>query len=198
MQHYSQLKQDLFAITTAKNKTYIEIGASHPTKINNTYLLEKNGWNGFSIELDISKKEFWDCSDRTNKIYWDNAITFNYLDAVKQNLLPNRLGYLSVDIEPPKNTFASLQKVIEEGLIFDCITFEHDNYQNNDGYDIIVKDYLLSHGYKVAVDNVYRKRKFRQENLKKKEIRKCYMETWFINNDIDFKSIDYDSWKNKF
>lgn len=92
MHHYSQLQQDLFAITTAKNKTYIKIGASHSVKINNSYLLEQDGWQGFSIELDTSKKEFWDNSDRTNKIYWDNAITFDYVNAIEENSLSNRLG----------------------------------------------------------------------------------------------------------
>ena len=197
MQHYSQLKQDIFAFITASNKTYIEIGASHPIKINNSYLLEQNGWPGFSIELDTSKKEFWEDSDRANKIYWSNAITFDYLNAIKENSLPNRIGYLSVDIEPPKNTFAALQNIIETGTIFDCITFEHDNYQNNDGYDVIVKDYLLSRGYKIAVDNVYRTRKFRVPNLKKKQLKKCYIETWFVYNDIDFISCDYDLWTNQ-
>lgn len=195
MSSYSQLKQDIFAINTAISNTYIEIGASHPVKINNSYLLESNGWSGFSIELDTSKKEYWDSSDRNNKIYWDDAITFDYLQALEDNNLPNHIGYLSCDIEPPINTFAALQKVIAQGITFDCITFEHDKYQSDIDYDPIVKEYLQNKGYKVAVDNVFRMRKYRLEPNKPKIIKKCYMETWFIHESIYTKTLDYIDWK---
>lgn len=191
----SQLKQDIFALNNAINKTYIEIGASYPRKINNTFLLEQHGWNGFSIELDINKKEYWDVDTaRKNKIYWDNAITFNYVKACNQNNLPDRIGYLSVDIEPPENTFAALQRVIEQGITFDCITFEHDKYQAEKDYDPIVKEYLSKKGYKIAVDNVYRIRKKRIQGQKKKINKICYMETWFVKDDIQFQTIDYKDW----
>ena len=195
MQHYSQLKQDIFAFITASNKTYIEIGASHPVKINNTYLLEQNNWDGFSIELNLNKKENWDSSDRNNKIYWGDAITFDYLQALKDNNLPNRIGYLSCDIEPPINTFSALKKVIGQGITFDCITFEHDKYQSDIDYDPIVKDYLKDNGYKVAVDNVFRMRKYRLEPNKPKINKKCFMETWFVHESIYTKTLDYIDWK---
>jgi len=191
----SQLKQDIFALNNAVNKTYIEIGASHPRKINNTFLLEQHGWKGFSIELDTNKKEYWDAdTERKNKIYWDNAITFDYAEACNQNNLPNRIGYLSVDIEPPENTFAALKRVIEQGITFDCITFEHDRYQAKKNYDPIVKEYLREKGYKVAVDNVYRRRKKRIDGQKKKINKICYMETWFVNKDINFDIVEYKDW----
>ena len=195
MHHYSQLKQDIFAFDTAISKTYIEIGASHPVKINNTYLLEQSNWKGFSIELDTSKKDHWDSSDRNNKIYWDDAITFDYLQALEENNLPNHIGYLSCDIEPPINTFAALQKVIAQGVTFDCITFEHDKYQSDIDYDPIVKEYLQNNGYKVAVDNVFRMRKYRLESNKPKINKTCYMETWFVNESIYTKTLDYIDWK---
>ena len=66
----SQVHQDVFALKTAKNKTYIEIGAAGPIKYNNTYLLEKNGWQGFSLELNQNRVDQWfeEWSDRKNKI----------------------------------------------------------------------------------------------------------------------------------
>lgn len=191
----SQLKQDIFALQTAKNKTYIEIGASHPRKINNTFLLEQQGWKGFSVELDTNKKEDWEKDiDRQNKIYWANAISFNYVNAAKENNLNMHLGYLSIDIEPPKNTFSALQTIIEQGLSFDCITFEHDKYQSQVDYDPIVTEYLINKGYKVAVENVFRIRKYRVPNQKKKTNKKCYMETWYVNEHIFFEKIDYEKW----
>jgi hypothetical protein len=184
----SQLYQDVFALKTSKNKSYIEIGAAGPVKYNNTYKLEKTGWNGFSIELNPSRVSQWfeDFSDRKNKIYCADAITFDYLKGIQENNLPNRIGYLSCDIEPPENTFAALKKVIEQGIIFDCITFEHDKYQSEIDYDPIVTEYLKNKGYKVAVKDVYRWRK-----------RPCYMETWFVNADIEYVEKSWDEWRTE-
>ena len=194
--HKSQLFQDIFALQNAKNKSYIEIGAWHPIKYNNTYILEQQGWKGFSIELDkTSKEDLWvNALERKNEIYWANALTFDYKKALEENNLSTHVGYLSCDIEPPANTFSALQKVIEQGISFDCITFEHDKYQSDIDYDPIVTDFLKKHGYKVAVKDVYRTRKIRVPNQKKKEVRKCYMETWFVNNSIDFATLTYEMW----
>ena len=185
---HSQAGQDLFALEVVKNnKTYIEIGANHYKHSNNTYPLEvENNWLGFSLELSQKKfKHVWEeQSERTNKIYWDNAITFDYANAVHKNKMPKRIGYLSCDIEPAANTFAALQKVIEDGISFDCITFEHDNYKSNLDYDKIAREYLKSKGYKVAVENVYALNKPHR-----------LFETWFVNNDISYKTISYDTWK---
>ena len=189
----SQLYQDIFALTTSVSKTYIEIGGSAPIKINNTYLLEQNGFNGISLEFNEACIPLWNI--RKNKIYFDNAIIFDYLTALEENNLPNHIGYLSCDIEPPIHTFAALRRVIEQGITFDCITFEHDKYQSEIDYDPIVTEYLVSKGYKVAVKDVYRVRKFRDINQKKKVNKKCFMETWFVHNSINFEEQTYDMWK---
>lgn len=183
----SQLHQDVFALNTAKNKTYIEIGAAGPIKYNNTNLLEQHGWKGFSLELNQSRVNQWyeDSCQRKNKIYCADAIKFDYVSALKENNLPSRIGYLSCDIEPPENTFAALRQVIEQDIVFDCITFEHDKYQSEIDYDPIVTEYLKSKGYKVAVRDVYRWRK-----------RPCYLETWYVYNDIDFDEQIWEQWRN--
>lgn len=184
----SQLKQDVFAMKTAINKTYIEIGAHGPIKYNNTYLLEKNGWQGFSLEINQHCVNAWfeDWSDRTNKIYCADAITFDYTRGLQENNLLTRIGYLSCDIEPPENTFAALRRVVEQGIVFDCITFEHDKYQSEVDYDPIVTEYLKDRGYKVAVSDVYRWRK-----------RPCYMETWYVYDDIEYTTVTFDEWRKE-
>lgn len=183
----AQSLQDVFASTVCKNKTYIEIGGNHPYKMNNSFLLEHQGWQGFSIELDTKYKRHWDKSERTNKIYWDNALTFDYLNAIKENNLSNNIGYLSCDIEPPYNTFKALQTVIDLGIEFECITFEHDLYQFSAvDYNQKAIDFLTQHGYKVAVTNVC------VANTED------YFETWFVKSHIDFETITYQEWKNKF
>ena len=45
------------------------------------------------------------------------------------------------------------------------------------------KEFLINHGYKIAVDNVYSKIKI--------------YETWFINDKIEFKQVDYQQWRDE-
>jgi hypothetical protein len=182
----SQVHQDVFALKTAKNKTYIEIGAAGPIKYNNTHLLEKNDWRGFSLELNQNRVDQWfeDWSDRKNKIYCADAITFDYLAALEENNLPTHVGYLSCDIEPPENTFAALRRVIEQGITFDCITFEHDKYQSEIDYEPMVTEYLKDYDYKVAVTDVYRWRK-----------KPCYFETWYVRKNIEYTEVSFDQWR---
>ena len=55
--NYSKNKEDLYLKKIFKNKnkgTYIDIGAYHPYRFSNTYLLHKKGWNGTNV--DINKK----------------------------------------------------------------------------------------------------------------------------------------------
>lgn len=186
---YSQAGQDWFALSVVtENKSYIEIGANDYKKSNNSYPLEVNhGWVGFSLELNQKRfRQGWEVqTERKNKIYWADAITFNYLEAVVKNNMPKRIGYLSCDIEPAANTFAALQKVIEDGIEFDCITFEHDLYNSDEDYDKIARSYLESKGYKVAVENVYAMNK-----------PKRIFETWFVKDDIEFNKISYNEWKS--
>jgi len=187
MKSNSQSLQDIFALSICGTEsTYIEIGANRPKKNSNTYLLEtSNSWKGFSLELDTSFIPWWeDCKERKNKIYWGDALTFDYKNAIKENNLNLEIGYLSCDIEPPYNTFAALQRVLEQGVSFKCITFEHDLYQYTDkNFNEISKSYLQEMGYKVAVTDVYWKH---PEN---------HFETWFVRNDIEFEKTTFDRWK---
>lgn len=186
----SQALQDIFAYSVVgANGTYIEIGANHPSKHSNTYELEvTHNYKGFSLELNKRKwQSRWQGQpERKNKIYWQDAITFDYVDGATTNGLSNDIGYLSIDIEPPANTFAALQTVINSGVTFRCITFEHDAYRGDDtDYNALSKEFLKLNGYKVAVHNVYYKDPLN------------HFETWFVRNDVDFQEIDFEDWKLK-
>lgn len=182
----SQVAQDIFAILTAQTQTYIEIGAWRPVRWNNTQLLEANGWKGFSVEFDENHKAEW-LAERKNSIYWADAMLFDYRSKLEENNLSSHVGYLSCDIEPADNTFTALRRVIEQGITFDCITFEHDKYQSVVDIDPLVREYLAQHGYKVAVSDVYR------------EIKKAIkmFETWFVRESLDFETCTFNQWKTQ-
>ncbi len=180
MTSYSQSCQDLFALEVCKTKSYIEIGAKKPVKFNNTYKLENNDFQGFSLELSQKHLPDWDAQSRNNKCYFENALTFDYQKAIQENNMNMHVGYLSCDIEPAANTFRALQRVISQGVTFDCITFEHDEYQEGNKYNRLAKEFMASNGYKVAVDQVFIN----------DEPEKIY-ETWFVNNNIAYKQTTY-------
>jgi len=184
-----QSLQDVFAHEISKkNGTYIEIGAAFPVTGSNTYSLEvDNNWRGFSIELNKNHYEgYWnECTERKNPIYWANALTFDYAEALVANGLTTHVNYLSCDIEPPYNTFLALQRVIDQGITFDCITFEHDLYCNpNPNYNIMATGYLANNGYKPAVVDVH-------EGTHK------HYETWFVRNNIEYDIVNFDTWVAK-
>lgn len=185
MKQGSQAYQDRFALQVCKNKTYIEIGANCPVRRSNTYFLEEeHNFKGFSIEFDTLWEKRWRKSSRNNKVYWADAITFDYSNAAKENNLTKNIGYLSCDIEPPSNTFLALKKVISEGFVFECITFEHDEYNFPEtDFNKQATEYLESHGYKVAVKNVY----FNNPNQ--------HFETWYVHNSVEFNETSFDIWK---
>lgn len=177
------------------NSTYIEIGAYKPAHKNNTYVLETGlGYRGFSLELDQRWQQAWaECPERRNPIYWENALTFDYAAQCRTLDLPLHIGYLSCDIEPPTNTLAALQRVIQQGLTFDCITFEHD--RSNTGFAHLLAldiesqatDFLVRHGYKVAVSDV-------AANNNPDYI----FETWYVRQDIDWPTMRFRDWKQQY
>jgi len=152
--------QDLFAYETCgANGVYIEIGAAHPFHCSNTYALElEANWQGFSVELDNGTwQPVWQqFAERKNKIYWEDAMTFDYKTALQENNLPLHVNYVSCDIEPPDCTFTALQQLIYQGITFDCLTFEHDFYcYKEKNYNLIATNFLIENGYVPVVLNVY-------------------------------------------
>jgi hypothetical protein len=181
----SQAFQDKFvADIIGQNGTYIEIGAHLPKRRSNTYNLEVFGnYKGFGIELDTDYKTHWDNqNERKNKVYWDNALTFDYNMAALENNLSNQIDYLSCDIEPPENTLNALTRIINQGFTFNVITFEHDRYQADKKYELAADEFLLDRGYKIAVYDVY----YRSPEK--------IFETWYINKNIDFKKVSFSEW----
>lgn len=144
---YSQAGQDKFVLDRIGTKgTYLEIGASHPVYINNTYLLELNGWTGISIDIDDSNKVAWyEC--RNNPLIIADAITYKYNDV-------ERIDYLQLDIEPTENTFACLQHILKTTRTrFSIITFETDAYLDSQ-FVKPSREILQSLGYELAVADV--------------------------------------------
>jgi hypothetical protein len=172
---YSQAGQDLFAYELfGKAGTYVDVGSGEPKRGNNTFMLETlYNWKGFSVDIghsnSILKKEIqkrWtECVERKNKIYWSDALTFDYKSAITENNLDFNIDFLSCDIDPQEKTFLALRKVINDGIKPKYIAFETDYYKNKEDYCLIAYNFLKPLGYKIAIKNVC-------SNLKKKKFLK--------------------------
>jgi hypothetical protein len=144
---YSQAGQDKFVLDRiGANGTYLEIGASHPVHINNTYLLELNGWTGISIDIEDKNVHHWN-NYRKNPLIIADALTYNYQDVPY-------IDYLQLDIEPSENTFNCLMRILETTKTkFGVITYETDAYLD-DRFVKPSREILQSLGYTLAVADV--------------------------------------------
>ena len=155
----SQLGQESFVLWILNQKTdgfYIEIGASHPTNLSNTFLLEsKFSWRGIGLEIDPKLTNYYN-QNRSNLCLNLNAIETNYRDLFETQAVPMKVDYLQVDIEPPKNTYLALKRVMKSRRIFSVITFEHDLYASKFNYFWKVRAFFLLRlkGYTRCANNV--------------------------------------------
>lgn len=138
----SQIGQDLFVervLQEKQNGLFFDIGGGFPTHINNTYMLETYyNWTGISIDLESAYEQQWKNSGRSSIFLVQDALTADYntlMGSLIQKDQERRIDYLSVDLEPPINTFLALQKVPFDNFRFSVITFEHDMYRKDPGHN---------------------------------------------------------------
>lgn len=172
----SQVFQDIFAIITKESKDglYLELGSGTPVHHNNSWLLERLGWKGTSIEhkpelvTDFSK-------NRRNKVILDNAISHDYRNTIARMCDEYRfdgkylIDYLSLDVDDAG--IEVLYRLPFESTVFGCITFEHDFYKNGRYIKEESRKYLESLGYKIIGEDI-------------KYNTKYSFEDWYIHPDL--------------
>lgn len=148
MKHYSQAGQDLFVLHMIEKQNdyyFVDIGCWLPFNINNTFLLEQNGWDGLSIDITDLHKE-WE--ERKTKFIQSDALVVDYRDFFDKNNSPLIIDYLNIDIEGDGLRFKTLIKIFESNREYKIITIEHDDYR---GYSQTEKepqrDFLIKKGY---------------------------------------------------
>ena len=85
--------------------------------------------------------------------------------------IPEIIDYLSIDIEPPEQTFKVLKKIILSGLKPKIITFEHDEYNFGPKIKLESRKFLVNHGYKILKKDVL-------------YLGKYSFEDWYIKNTL--------------
>lgn len=155
----SQIGQDSFVLHILdykKNGFYLEIGSAHPIEISNTYILENSyAWKGVSVELDPELYNLF-ISERKQMCLNQDATKIQYAQMLSRFKFPKIIDYLSIDIDPPRQSMQALLKVLKSGYEFSIITFEHDLYlkKRNLYYKYFARLVLKQKGYKLLVSNV--------------------------------------------
>lgn len=151
----SQAYQDLFVLSVLdgkENGRYVEIGAENPVDINNTFLLENFGWDGYSLEISTKYEDDWN-KIRKNELIIQDATKFDHSKKLK-DLGWDHIDYLQVDTEPPETTLKCLYKFPFDEVKVSVITYETDVYSGNDVPQIESRKYLKDLGYELVCSNV--------------------------------------------
>jgi len=172
MKSYSQCGQDLFVhyLTDGKAGKFLDLGCSLPKKINNTYLLELNGWDGISLDIQDFREQW---KERKCKFIVSDCLNVDYNDLLKDYYTEKTIDYLTLDMEVCGDRFKLLQKIISSEYTFKIITIEHDAYLGDafvQNERIPQRELLESKGYRLICSDVSHDN---HPNL--------YFEDWWVN-----------------
>lgn len=154
----TSLQNFVLEMTKRKNNgTYVEIGAFHSEKGNNTHILERNfNWKGVAFDIIEEFANEYN-SNRKNPCILHDALTFNYLEYFQKNNFPKQIDFLQVDIDADectnvKNLLALISVPLNQ-YRFSVIGFEHDTLMNpkNNTVRDAQREILLGLGYVLVV-----------------------------------------------
>ena len=155
----SQAGQESFVLNATnfkKNGYYVEIGAFHSKTLSNTYILESvYEWSGVSFEISKDASEEFK-ENRVNSVFNVDATKCDYKQILNSVFAPKVIDYLQVDIEPARNTFKALRRILGTDYLFLIITFEHDLYHSSKNwfYKHLAYRILKKKGFQRAASNV--------------------------------------------
>lgn len=156
MKSYSQAGQDIFVYNLMKGKPgkFLDLGCFLPKRINNTYLLELNGWDGISLDIQDLNQQW---NERTCKFIKADCLSLDYNTFLPQYYDEKVIDYLTLDMERCGDRFALLKKVMETDYEFKIITIEHDAYLGENFVQqekIPQRKLLESKGYKLICGDI--------------------------------------------
>jgi hypothetical protein len=186
MESYSQCGQDLFVLNLLKQNTgtFLDLGCYLPKKINNTFLLELNGWSGASIDIMDYSNEW---KIRKTPFIQEDCFNIDYNTFLPKIFDSKVIDYLSLDMEIVGERYKLLKKVLDTGYVFKIITIEHDSYMGQNYIDnerTPQREILSNSGYVLICSDV-----------SQKQHPTLHYEDWWINKDY-FKDMNLDTWKS--
>lgn len=159
MVKYSQISQDkfIFNLFNKEKGFFLDLGCGdgiYRPCGNNTYLLENNGWDGISIDYDITYINAFKIKRKTKAICVD-LLKSNLKDVLIENNCPNVVDYLSFDVDQASEK--ALNDLPLNDYEFKIITFEHNLYIKNSIYKNLKQqafEKFMAFDYLVLIENV--------------------------------------------
>lgn len=172
-QNFSQCFQDVFALIVndgKENGSFLDLGCSFPTSINNTFILEdKFNWRGLSYDLhEPAIREFNNI--RKTKAFVKDCTRLDFDNII--DVLGSNIDYLSLDLEPAQITLKCLESIPFDRIKFNAITFEHDKYRFGVDVQNKSREIFINNGYNLIVGDV-------SEPIENS------FEDWYVGPDID-------------
>lgn len=142
---------------------FVEVGAFHSEKGNNTHILERHfNWKGVAFDIVPEFVEEYNLN-RKNPCVLTDAVFFDYKEYFIQNNFPKQIDFLQIDIDSlpgdctnAQNLLALIQVPLNH-YRFTVISFEHDTLINpkNSTVRDAQREILLSLGYVLVVQLSY-------------------------------------------
>ena len=191
MESYSYEQQDEFIFTLFDYKTsgnFIDVACGHPILGNNTYALDKHfGWDGLCFEIgDVQFSQYFSGKDlKTHNVVWDqerrakleltDATSKKFEEYLKAHS-SKIVDYISLDVDAAGVNLALdvLNRIIDSGIRFKAMTFEHEIYLNQ-RVQAPSRQLLESLGYQRLFGNV------RLWGGGVHNDANCYSEDWWID-----------------
>lgn len=148
----SHEQQDEFIFNLFAGKrtgTFLDISCSHPRIGSNTFTLEKyQEWSGYCFDVaDVEAIHNWS-KVRSTPFVMVDATSIELTNFLKENIT-DVVDYISLDVDfsNVNLAFATLSRVIDAGVRFKAMTFEHEHYIHGDAIRTPSRQLLEKHGY---------------------------------------------------
>lgn len=135
IEFHSHEQQDEFIYNLfgkKQNGFFLDISCGHPQIGSNTYTLEKYlGWTGFCFDIGNCEELYNWSSNRTATFVQSDATSSDLTDFLISNTPADRVyDYISLDVDAAGTNLAlqALNRVLDSGVKFKAMTFEHECY----------------------------------------------------------------------
>ena len=154
IEFHSHEQQDEFVYNLfgkKRNGFFLDISCGNPQIGSNSYTLEKYcGWQGFCFDIGNCEDLFQWSQKRTSRFIQADATSPVLTNFLRGAVPPGTLvDYLSLDVDANGTNLAlhALYRVLEAGIQFKAMTFEHEGYIHGPRIRDQARAILQSQGY---------------------------------------------------
>ena len=150
---HSWEQQDEFIVNLFGHKTngtFLDIAAAHPTVGSNTYTLEKFfNWTGQAFDIQDCEEKWQWSQHRSSAFILADATSEAFAQYLATNFKDTVVDYISLDVDAHDTNLALpvLKRILESGIRFKAMTFEHELYMHGDSFRNESRQLLEAQGY---------------------------------------------------